>query len=113
MKNLKTFESFLLPKPVRGMVWDNEKLSLAILKRLKSIDFNDKEELSKLNITTENLQYGRVSVYNFYLGLPYKLVYSTSFDNSGEYFFTQGNYKLDVSKEVCKQIRKQLVRLLP
>ena len=110
MKNLKTFESFILPKPFRKLAWRNEKLALAILDKLKSIDVNDIESIQKLNITTELKNYGGTSVYNFFLGLPYTLVYNSMF---GEYYISQGNYSLEVSKEVSKQIQNELLRLNP
>ena len=108
MRNLKTFESFILPKPFRKLAWKDEKLALVILDKLKSTDVNDIESLQKLNITTELKNHRMTSVYNFFLGLPYTLAYNSMLD---EYYVSQGNYSLEVSKEVSKQIEKELIRL--
>ena len=104
MKNLKTFESFIIPRPVRKMFWSNEKLGLAILDRLKSIDVNDMDELEEINITHES---GLIKAFNFTLGLKYRLMYNSPFGDS----IIQGGQKLDISEELCKKIKEELVRL--
>ena len=104
MKNLKKFESFIIPRPARKMFWSSEKLGLAILDRLKSVDVNDVDDLQEINITHES---GLVRAINFTLGLKYRLMYNSPFGDS----IIQGGQKLDISEELCKKIKEQLDRL--
>jgi hypothetical protein len=86
------------------MFWSSEKLGLAILDRLKSVNVNDVDDLQEINITHES---GLVRAINFTLGLKYRLMYNSPFGDS----IIQGGQKLDISEELCKKIKEQLDRL--
>lgn len=106
MKNIKTFETFIIPKPIRKFVpsWNDEDIALQVLKELEAMVGNPKE-ITKLGI--ENIRTG----YRFNLD---------GFDFTVKYHFNLtyywGNLQmndnlLSVSKEICKKIYEIVEKL--
>jgi hypothetical protein len=114
MKHLQKFEGFIIPKPVRKFMpfWSDEDVALTLLKELKNIKATP-EVLSKMDIKSPERVNGWF--YNFNLGeynfdVKY-VVYSSPGGVSHSGDLSMNGERLSVSSEVCKKIKKEIIRL--
>lgn len=114
MRNLKTFEAFTIPKPIRRFMpgWSDEDIALQVLKELKDMKGNH-QEISKLKIEFKGKS-GFGSKYEFNLdGFDFLVDYYISMRAYG---VDSGSLKmngkhLSVSNEICKKI-KEMIEIL-
>lgn len=105
MKHLKAFnEAFLIPKGIRGSIWKDEEVAIKLLDKLKNITNGE-----ELNIEPLNRAYSAQKSLNrqwfiFKLdGFVFDIGYT-------ELLMIDGDI-LNVSKEICKKIKNEIIRL--
>ena len=116
MKNIKKFEAFIIPKPLRKFHpwWKDEEIALNILSELKKIQKSGSiQSVNDLEIKKQQNKYNQFTfkLDDFSIDVDYRFVMSPGGGRDvGE--MSLDGVKLKVSDEVCRKICNVLRKLI-
>ena len=116
MKNIKKFEAFIIPKPLRKFHpwWKDEEIALNILDELKKIQKSRSiQSVNDLEIKKQQNEYNKFTfrLDDFSIDVDYRFIMTPGGGRDAGEMILDG-VQLEVSDEVCRKICNVLRKLI-